>query len=117
MRQIIYSLILLLILMNCYSSNHKQNNSFIINNEKCAENLDFKKEYFFHIGIVDSLVSKSQNKQFEKSLLFISKYANVSAESMLNYARSYPIAVYKEDRKGWLDWYEKNKCKDIQFKK
>ncbi len=117
MRQIIYSLTLLLALMNCSASNSAQNNSVIFNNEKCNENLDFKKEYFYHIKMIDSLVEKSQNKQFTKSLLFVSKYAHVSAESMLNYARTYPYATYEKDRKGWLEWYEKNKCNNIQFKK
>ncbi|TDX92646.1 hypothetical protein BCF50_1586 [Chryseobacterium daecheongense] len=106
-----------LVLINCSVSNSKQNNNITTNNAECLENLDFKKEYFFHIGVIDSLVEKSQNKRFKKSLLFISKYSHVSTESMLNYARSYPIVVYKEDRKGWISWYEKNKCNNIQFKK
>jgi len=117
MKQIIYSLTLILVLMNCSASNSAQNNSVIFNNEKCNENLDFKKEYFFHMGIIDSLVSKSQNKEFKKSLGFISKYSHVSFEDTANYFNHYPIPTYDKDRKGWLEWYEKNKYNNIQFKK
>ncbi len=115
MKIIISIIAILLISVNCSSS--KSSYSNVLVHGECIENLDFKKVYFSHIGIIDSLVSKSQNKEFEKSLLFVSKYAHVTAESMLNYARSYPIVVYREDRKGWLEWYEKNKCNNIQFKK
>lgn len=111
----IFSILVLLILMNCANSVKKRNNLYV--NGDCIENLDFKKEYFYHIKMIDSLVEKSQNKQFTKSLLFVSKYAHVSAESMLNYANTYPMGIYEDDRKGWIEWYEKNKCNNIQFKK
>ncbi len=111
----IFSILVLLLLMSCANSVKKGNNVYV--NGDCIENLDFKKEYFYHIKIIDSLVEKSQNKQFTKSLLFVSKYAHVSAESMLNYANTYPMGVYEDDRKGWIEWYEKNKCNNIQFKK
>ena len=77
----------------------------------------FKKEFYKNINVVDSLIYKNQNDQFNKSLLFISKYTNVSFESRLNYARLYPNGIYEKDRKGWLEWYEKNKCNNIQLKK
>jgi hypothetical protein len=34
---------------------------------------------------------------------------------MLNYARSYPFGVYKDDRKNWIKWYDENKCSNLQF--
>ncbi|VXB14410.1 MULTISPECIES: hypothetical protein [Chryseobacterium] len=103
-----------LFLINCSSIYPTQ--SFNSDNGKCTENFNFRKEYFYHIKIIDSLVEK-QNKQFTKSLLFVSKYAHVSAESMLNSTGTYPIGVYEDDRKDWIEWYEKNKCNNIQFKK
>lgn len=86
-------------------------------NVGCRENLDFKEKYFSNIKTIDSLIYKNQNSQFKKSLVFISKYSYVSFESMANYGKLYPGGNYKEDRKGWLEWYEKNKCNNIQFKK
>jgi hypothetical protein len=111
----IFSILLLLLLINCANAVKKSKNIYVKGD--CIENLEFKKEYFYHIKMIDSLVEKSQNKQFTKSLLFVSKYAHVSAESMLNYANTYPMGVYEDDRKVWLDWYDKNKCNNIQFKK
>lgn len=86
-------------------------------NGECIENVDFKKEYFLNIKMIDSLIYKNQNDQFKKSLQFMSKYSHVSFESTLNYARLYTGGAYEKDRKVWLDWYEKNKCNNIQFKK
>jgi len=83
---------------------------------QCVENKKFKTEFFKNIDIIDSLITKNQNENFNKSLKFISIYTHVSFESMLNYSRTYPYGVYEKDRKAWIDWYEKNKCSNIQFK-
>jgi hypothetical protein len=109
------NIIIAVFLINCTSKTNTYNN--IALNSECVENLKFKKEYFNSVKVVDSLIYKDQNSQFKKSLLFISKYSYVSFESMANYGRLYPGGNYKEDRKGWIDWYEKNKCNNIQFKK
>ncbi|VXB67158.1 MULTISPECIES: hypothetical protein [Chryseobacterium] len=85
--------------------------------ENCTENLYFKEEFFNNIKVVESLIYKIQNEEFLNSLKFISKYAHVSTESMANYSRTYPGGYYEEDRKKWISWYDKNKCKNIQFKK
>ncbi|MCA6069500.1 hypothetical protein JI747_020265 [Chryseobacterium sp. RG1] len=111
----IFFIVILSLLVNCANSVNKSNNVSI--NGNCIENLDFKEQYFSNIKIIDSLIEKNQNTQFSKSLKFISKYSHVSFESTLNYARLYPIGAYEKDRKGWLEWYEKNKCNNIQFKK
>lgn len=112
MRQCIYSCILLA-LINCTTSNKI---SYYQSND-CIENLKFKKEFFYRVKIIDSLVYRNQNKEFKKSLGFISKYSNVSFEDTANYFNRYPGSTYNKDRKEWLDWYEKNKCNNIQFKK
>lgn len=112
----LYLLYVFSILFNCSVQKKKQENILKIEG-KCIENLTFKDEYFHNIKEIDSLIYKWQNQDFKKSLLFISKYSHVSAESMLNYGRTYPGGVYEEDRKGWIIWYEENKCKNIQFKK
>lgn len=111
----IFFIVILLLLVNCANSVKKINNVSV--NGNCGENLDFKKEYFSNIKMIDSLVYNNQNDQFKKSLQFISRYSHVSFESMLNYARLYTGGAYERDRKGWIDWYEKNKCSNIQFKK
>ena len=59
---------------------------------------------------------KSKGNHSETSLKFIGKYTDVSFESMSNYARTYPVGIFFEDKKVWLKWYEDNKCKNIQFK-
>lgn len=82
----------------------------------CKENLEFKEKFFESIKSIDTLIYSIQGRKFHESLDFISKYTHVSSESMLNYARTYPGGVYEKDRKIWIDWYEKNKCTNIQFK-
>lgn len=111
-------IVVLLILIGCVSSPNstKKSNNVSVNGD-CIENLDFKQEYFLNIKIVDSLIYRNQDNQFQKSLQFISKYSHVSFESTLNYARLYTGGAYERDRKVWLEWYEKNKCNNIQFKK
>jgi hypothetical protein len=89
----------------------------VFSDEKhCNENLIFKKVFFENIHNVENLIYKEQNASFHKSLKFISKYSNVSFESMANYARTYPSGVFEDDKTIWLKWYEDNKCKNIQFK-
>ncbi|RYE53472.1 MAG: hypothetical protein EOP48_14315 [Sphingobacteriales bacterium] len=82
----------------------------------CNENLEFKKTFFDNIQNVENLITKVQNESFKKSLDFISKYSEVSYESMANYARTYPYGAFENDKKKWLKWYEDNKCKNIQYK-
>ncbi|WP_265429683.1 hypothetical protein [Chryseobacterium sp. YIM B08800] len=82
----------------------------------CKENLKFKEKFFESIKFIDTLIYSIQGRKFHEALNFISKYSHVSSESMLNYARTYPGGVYEKDRKIWIDWYEKNKCTNIQFK-
>ncbi|MBD3906352.1 hypothetical protein NAL32_16830 [Chryseobacterium sp. Ch-15] len=82
----------------------------------CKENLEFKEKFFESIKFIDTLIYSIQGRKFNEALNFISKYSHVSSESMLNYARIYPGGVYEKDRKIWIDWYEKNKCTNIQFK-
>ncbi|GGP06743.1 hypothetical protein GCM10010992_27840 [Cloacibacterium rupense] len=114
MKLTLYNL-LLFFLFSCVVKNNnvKSQNK----NLNCNENKIFKKEFYRNINIIDSLIYKKQDEHFKKSLLFISKYSHVSFESMANYARIYPGGIYKEDRIRWIEWYERNKCNDIQFKK
>jgi hypothetical protein len=121
-----------LVLLCCSCSSIKKNAS---TDFTCNENSTFKEAFMRHIKIVDdfmSMLSKTEFKnfdeyervvteqridEFESSLKFISKYTYVSYDSMLNYARTYPISAFEKDKKVWLDWYEHNKCNNIQFKK
>lgn len=76
----------------------------------------FKKEFFQNIENIERLITKSQNESFKNSLNFIGKYTHVSFEDMLNYASTYPINSLERDKKVWLNWYNANKCNNIQFK-
>ncbi len=120
---IIYSFLVL----SCSSSRQID-----LDESKCIENLAFKKLFFEKIKNIDFLMIeeakiKSINdaeklftpervKMFDSSLLFISKYSQVSFGSMLNYDNTYPYGVYEIDRKIWLKWYDENKCSNIQIK-
>ena len=111
-------ILLCFILTSCANSSRtiKKSNNISVNGD-CIENLDFKETFFSNIRIIDSLIYNNQNNQFQKSLKFIANYSHVSFESTLNYARLYTGGAYEKDRKVWIDWYEKNKCSNIQFKK
>ena len=86
------------------------------NNLNCKENLAFKKEFFKNIKNVENLIYEVQGESLKNSLEFIGKYTYVSFESMSNYAGTYPSGIYERDKKVWLEWYEKNKCLNIEFK-
>jgi hypothetical protein len=112
----IFLIVVLLLLINCANSVKKSSNVSV--NGSCVENLDFKAEYFRNIQTVGNYFSQQESpEKTYDALKFIAKYSKVSFEDMLNYAKTYPYATYEKDRKGWLEWYEKNKCNNIQFKK
>lgn len=100
------------ILISCSSSNKVISE----NNINCKENLAFKKEFFKNVKNIENFIDVNQNESFRNSLKFIGKYSKVSFESMLNYAGTYPYGIYESDKKIWLEWYEKNKCQNIEFK-
>jgi hypothetical protein len=120
--------ILSILCFSCSNINLKNTN---IN---CNENTSFKVEFFKNVKNVEDFIVMESTTHFEDfeeyekliteekiytyklSLKFISKYAHVSYESMLNYATAYPLEVYEKDKQGWLKWYEENKCSNIQFK-
>jgi hypothetical protein len=85
--------------------------------KNCNENLEFKQAFFSRIDTVDLYFTKSERKPIRPALLFLSKYAPVSFSSMLNYANAYSYGAYLTDRKGWIEWYEKSKCSNIQIRK
>lgn len=97
------------ILMSCTSI--KSNKRY------CNENEKFKEMFFYHIEYIKKNISNSQDSTFIKSVIFLSNYAPVSVDRIMNYARIYPIGVFEKDQIKLLEWYEENKCKNIQFKK
>lgn len=100
-------IILVLILLSCKAQNTKID---------CNENEEFKRIFFEHIENIDNGIKGLQNLKFRKSVIFISNYAPVSTDRIMNYSRTYPYVVYKRDREQWIKWYEENKCNNIQFK-
>ncbi len=98
---------IIFILLSCKVQNNKID---------CNENEEFKKMFFKHIENIDSGITGLQNLKFRESVIFISNYAPVSTDRIMNYSRTYPYVVYKRDREKWIKWYEENKCNNIQFK-
>ena len=97
-----------LILISCKTSE--------INKSDCNENMKFKKTFFYHIKYIENNIAVLQDSTFMKSVIFISNYAPVSVNQIMNYARSYPIGIFQHDHVKWTQWYEENKCTNIQFK-
>jgi len=91
--------------------------AFKQNKIDCNESAKFKECFFYHIQYIDKNISVTQDAKFIESLIFISNYAPVSLDQIMNYARTYPVGVFEKDRLKWMKWYEENKCKNIQFKK
>lgn len=89
--------------------------STIIKNS-CHENEEFKNLFFSHIEYIESNISISQNEKFRESVIFMSNYVPVSLNRILNYSRTYPTGVFKNDKIKWIEWYQENKCKNIQLK-
>lgn len=83
----------------------------------CLENEKFKKKFFAQIANIKNNISLSQDKTFLNSLIFISNYAPVSFEEMMNYGRTYTIKTLEKDEPKWIEWYQQNKCNNIQLKK
>lgn len=104
-------LLISLLLVSCKSIN------VMSNDDNCIENMEFKEFFFSNIKFVEENISIKQNEKFRKSLENLSKYVHVSFDRMSNYANTYPIGIFEEDRKTWLKWYEKNKCNNIQLQK
>ena len=84
---------------------------------ECNENQKFKKLFFSHIANIDQNITIFHGEKFIQSVIFISNYAPTSTNEIMNYSRTYPFGVYEKDRKKWIEWYEKNKCNNIQIKK
>lgn len=96
----------------------------------CTENIAFKKKYFYCLAIIEkrtiqATVPKQITKQelkafvkdrdFTKSLRFISRYTKVSFGKIMNYNYNYAsVEDFELDKKVWLAWYENNKCKDLK---
>lgn len=88
------------------------------NTSQCNENTFFKTEFYKNIKQVEEYVMGNGDRlKFKNSLNFLSKYVKVSNDKMLNYNNSYnSLDDFKNDKKSWSDWYDKNKCKNLQLK-
>jgi len=104
-----FFLILLIPILICCKALH-------VNKTDCNENIKFKETFFYHIKYVENNIGSSQDSMFRKSVIFISNYAPVSLNRIMNYSRTYPLGIFQQDRIKWMEWYEQNKCKNIQFK-
>ncbi len=108
--KIFHIIILYLFILSCKSpGNTKDENN-------CLENTQFKEKFFYHIKNIDNNISVLQDSKFKESVIFLSNYAPVSTNSIMNYSRSYPIGIFEKDRIKILEWYEESKCNNIQFK-
>lgn len=91
--------------------------TLIRNHANCIESKIFKEKFFNTIEYIEENIFTKQDSSFKKALIFISNYAPVSFHETVNYARIYPKKVLERDKLIWLEWYEKNKCNNIQLKK
>jgi hypothetical protein len=96
-----------MVLISCKASHQKSD---------CNENMKFKEMFFHHVEYIENNIGAVQDAKFRQSVTFISNYAPVSVDSIMNYAMSYPIGIFQQDKIKWIEWYEENKCKNIQFK-
>jgi hypothetical protein len=108
----IISSILLLLFIQCSTPKNKVISSV------CNENIEFKNIFMLNVTNVENYTTgKGDRKKFDESLVFLSKYVHISYEETMNYANEYTnYSVFKKDKDNWLQWYEENKCKNIQFK-
>ena len=103
-------------------------------NQVCYENMQFKKYFFSEIACIekseygyvkditlrgyDSTLVDDDIKTWLNCLDTISMYAPVSWAIILQFHPRYPYHwQYEADKKGWYEWYENNKCNNIQIKK
>lgn len=105
-----YLLVISLIVLSCKPTLTAKNDA------NCVENTQFKKMFFSKIDYIENNISEVQDVKFKNILYDLSKYVDVSLESMLNYSNTYPFGVFESDKKAWLDWYEKNKCSNLKIK-
>ncbi|MBF0695539.1 MAG: hypothetical protein IR153_10840 [Flavobacterium sp.] len=79
----------------------------------------FREKFFKSIHDAEDVIhGKSHNrKQYDEALSFLDDYVCVDYEKTLNYRNIYTLKGFDDDKKGWLKWYEENKCNDTQFKK
>jgi len=106
----IHIIIISLIFLSCKPTN------VVSNDNNCVENAQFKEKFFSNVNYIEKNISVRQDEKFKNSLEFLSKYVHISFERMSNYANTYPIGVFEEDKKGWLEWYKKNKCSNLKLK-
>ncbi|GGD21325.1 hypothetical protein [Flavobacterium orientale] len=86
------------------------------NKNDCHENIEFRETFFNHVDNIKNNIAVSQDLKFRESVIFISNYVPVSLNQILNYSRTYPLGVFEKDRLKILEWYEENKCNNIQLK-
>jgi len=114
------------------------NKEFIEIKEKCDENLLFKQEFSKNLYILDSYyknksksikIAEDTNLNFQEKLEkldeiksnyyvaldFFSKYSKISYNYTGNYTNEIPYNIYKKEREAWIDWYNKNKCNNLQL--
>jgi hypothetical protein len=57
-----------------------------------------------------------ENDRYFSSLEFVSKYVTINYVYKTSFSGSIPYRIYFEEKENWNEWYEKNKCSDIQLK-
>ncbi|MEX0995628.1 MAG: hypothetical protein WDZ45_01110 [Flavobacteriaceae bacterium] len=106
----IHIIIYFLFILSCKSAGDTKDGN------NCVENTEFKEKFFYHFNYIENNISVLQDSKFKESVIFISNYAPVSTNNIMNYSRTYPIGIFEKDRIKILEWYEENKCNNIQFK-
>ena len=90
--------------------------TIVNDNKDCIENIQFKEKFFSHIDYIEKNIKEVQDEKFKTTLIYLSKHVHVSFDEMGSYSNTYPIGVFEKDKKGWLKWYEENKCNNLKLR-
>lgn len=118
MKRLIYLSILIILLTGC--SPYKNMGIPI----PCNENLDFKRDFFYHIWVVEKYTIEHERfidyknvvsmEQFLQSYNYLFKSTGIYPGDITNYQTTYEsYKAFKTDKKKWLKWYEVHKCSHL----
>lgn len=131
MRNLNIYVIVFFLSMSCANKKSSQMNKNII----CNENDFFKELFFKHLNYLDSYYESSgivvyntddsfeekirkldkENSDYYNALSFFSKFPGIDYKYIGTYTGRIPYKIYLNEKKIWLEWYEKNKCNNIQW--
>lgn len=86
--------------------------------DSCAENLIFKSNFLKSLEYIEACVEggKSNKKEFGNSIDNMVRNSGIKSSVYYGYIFRYRKKTdFYTDKKKWLLWYEKNKCKNLKW--